>query len=166
MIWPLNLLGFLARKFKLLQKKWLNIFQTKNWTSSQCAVQFLTMFEFSLSLECIFCPLKYQVMVLTGSEATRQSMETFLPLGTVKYMEVGDNWGAHANSARLKLWMWIPTSLRGPWHEGSTIRGTLLWVSHKRKLRSRQSQVHLKCNAQRPSKLDYVEQGVSSVSHV
>ena len=113
------------------------------------------MLEFSLSLECIFCPLKYQVMVLTGSEATLQTMETFLPLGTVKYMEVGDNCGAHANSARLKLWMWIPTSLRGPWQDGSTIWGTLLWVSHKRKLRSRQSQVHLKCNAQ-PHKLDYV----------
>ena len=51
----------------------------------------------------IFWPLKNQVMVETGSEATRHMMDTFLPLGTVKYMEVGDNWGAHANSARLRL---------------------------------------------------------------
>ena len=82
-------------------------------------------------------------MVLTGSEATRQTIETFLPLGTVKYIEVGDNCGAHANSAKLKLWTWMPKSLRGPWQDGSTILGTLLWVSHKRKLRCRQSQVHL-----------------------
>ena len=49
--------------------------------------------------------MKNQVIVLTGSEATLQTIETFLPFGTVKYIEVGDNWGAHANSARLKLWM-------------------------------------------------------------
>ena len=97
----------------------------------------------SWSLVWICLPLKNHVMVLTGSDATRQTIETFLPLGTVKYIEVGDNWGAHANSAKLKLWMWMPKSLLGPWHEGSTILGTLLWVSHRRKLRNRQSQVHL-----------------------
>ena len=123
-----------------------------NWKTQAFANKWLknlhTKCEASVWLECICCPLKNQVIVLTGSEATLQTMETFLPLGTVKYIEVGDNWGAHANSARLKLWMWMPTSLRGPWHDGSTIRGTLLWVSHSLKLRSRQSQVHLKCNAE------------------
>ncbi len=37
-----------------------------------------------------------------GSDATLHTMETFLPLGTVRYMEVGDSCGAQANSARDK----------------------------------------------------------------
>ena len=52
----------------------------------------------------------------------------------------------------LKFWFTVP------WQLGSTILGTLLWVSHSRKLRSRQSQVHLKCNAEnvrtKPSELE------------
>ena len=47
-------------------------------------------------------PLKNQVISETGSEVTVHTILTFLPLGTVRYMEVGDNSGSHANSVRLK----------------------------------------------------------------
>jgi len=47
--------------------------------------------------------LKNQVIWLTGSEETRQTMDTFFPLGTVRNIEVGDNWGGHANSVKLRL---------------------------------------------------------------
>ena len=43
------------------------------------------------------------VSYLTGSDETVQTMETFLPLGTVRYIDVGDNSGSHANSAKLRI---------------------------------------------------------------
>ena len=45
---------------------------------------------------------KKSFVYLTGSEETVQTMETFFPLGTVRYIEVGDNSGSQANSAKLK----------------------------------------------------------------
>ena len=54
----------------------------------------------------ILCPLKYQAIELRGSDDTRQTMETFFPFGTVRYMEVGDSWGAQANSDRLNEGTW------------------------------------------------------------
>ena len=71
-------------------------------------------------------------------------METSFPRGTVRYMEVGLSSGAQANSARLSEGTRMPSRRRGPWHTGSTGRGTLLWDSHRRRLRRRQSQAHLK----------------------
>ena len=73
-----------------------------------------------------------------------QTMETSFPRGTVRYMEVGLSSGAQANSARLSEGTRMPSRRRGPWHTGSTGRGTLLWDSHRRRLRRRQSQAHLK----------------------
>ena len=49
-----------------------------------------------------FIFLKLIIVYLTGSEDTVQTMDTFFPLGTVRYIEVGDNSGSQANSAKLK----------------------------------------------------------------
>ena len=70
-------------------------------------------------------------------------METSFPRGTVRYIDVGLSSGAQANSARLSEGTRMPSRRRGPWHTGSTGRGTLLWDSHRRRLRRRQSQDHL-----------------------
>ena len=40
---------------------------------------------------------------LTGSDDTVQTIDTFFPLGTVRYIDVGDSSGSHANSARLEM---------------------------------------------------------------
>ena len=71
------------------------------------------------------------------------TMETSFPRGTVRYMEVGLSSGAQANSARLSEGTRMPSRRLGPWQTGSTGRGTLLWESHRRRLRRRQSQDHL-----------------------
>ena len=89
-------------------------------------------------------PLKYQVMSETGSDETVQTMLTFLPLGTVRYIDVGDNSGSQANSVSDRLAMGMPISRAGPWQDASTSRGTLLSASHSRKLRRRQSHLQLK----------------------
>ena len=52
------------------------------------------------TLKCYFEMLK--LSYLSGSDETVQTMETFFPLGTVRYIDVGDNSGSHANSAKLK----------------------------------------------------------------
>ena len=70
-------------------------------------------------------------------------METSLPRGTVRYIEVGLSSGAQANSARLSEGTRMPSRRRGPWQTGSTGRGTLLCDSHSRRLRRWQSHDHL-----------------------
>ena len=88
-------------------------------------------------------PSKYHTISEMGSLFTRHTMETFFPLGTVRYMEVGLRVGLQANSARERAGTRMPSRRRGPWQTGSTGRGTLLWESQRRKERREQSHSHL-----------------------